>query len=498
MALRRRAAARGAVLALAALIICVSAARPADWRAPNGDLAGTARRSGFCDERPSRAGACTASGGSQLPEQPTYSGLIASTPLVLRGVVYLQTLRSNVYALDAHTGHVDWSRRFDSVSGGPNGLSAGYGRLYGVTNTSVFALAPRTGRIVWSRRVSSTRTPLDIAPAVADGLVIVGTSAQKPGTEGSVLALAARSGRVVWRRSTIRGSWAHPRLASGGGVWWTPTIDSTGGLWIGTANPLPWAGTKALPNGGAYAGPARYTDSLLSLTAVDGDLRWADQVTPHDVRDYDFALPPILTRAGGRELVVGASKRGLVIAWNRRTHRRVWSALVGRHLHDSGPLPARPVEVCPGLLGGVLTPMAVAHRRVFVPGVNLCMRGSATGYEPLAGVDIDRRGRGQMTALDAATGRRLWARSLPSPIFGCATAAGAVVFTTTYSGHVYALDQRTGRILWSAREPAGSNACPAIGERLLIVPAGAEPQSIATPTPVVDAYSIGLRRRNSR
>jgi outer membrane protein assembly factor BamB len=426
----------------------------------------------------------------KVPEQPTYSGVIASTPLILDGTVYLQTLRSNVYALDARTGKLKWTHRFSRVSGGPNGLSASGGRLYGVTNTSVFALASKTGRLVWMRRVTTARLPLDIAPAVADGLVIVGTSAQRAGTKGAVLALAEGSGHIVWRRSTILGNWAHPKLASGGGLWWTPTIDPAGDLWLGTANPLPWGGTRAFPNGGAYAGAALYTDSLLSLTISDGRLRWADQVTPHDVRDYDFALPPILTRAGGQDLVIGAGKEGRVIAWNRHTHARVWNVLVGRHRNDAGPLPRRPVDVCPGLFGGVLTPMAVAQGRVFVPGVNLCMRGSATGYEPLAGVDISHRGRGQFTALAASTGRRLWTRSLPSPDFGCATAAGAAVLTTTYSGRVYALDQRTGRTLWTTREPAGSNACPAIGEGLVVVPAGAEPQTIATPTPVLDAYSV--------
>jgi outer membrane protein assembly factor BamB len=204
-------------------------------------------------------------------------------------------------------------------------------------------------------------------------------------------------------------------------------------------------------------------------------------------------LPPILTSAGGRPLVISGGKAGKVIAWNRRTRKRIWTTLVGLHRHDTGPLPARPVEVCPGLLGGVLTPMAVANGRVFVPVVNLCMRGSATGYEPLAGVDIDARGRGQLTALNVTTGRKLWTRSLPSPAFGCATAAGAAVFTTTYSGRVYGLDQRTGRALWSAQEPAGINACPAVGDGLLVVPAGASPTSIRTPTPVVDAYAIRSR-----
>jgi outer membrane protein assembly factor BamB len=488
---------------LAAALVCTDVARSAPrhrsaalelgaadaWPAPNENQAGTREAPG--DAMSSRSvSRLHRVWRFVLPEEPTYSGVVASTPLVLAGTVYVETLNSNVYALSAHNGRLEWTRRFNRMSGGPNGLAAGYGRLYGVTNTAVFALDRRTGRVLWSRRVTTASAPLDIAPAVADGLVIIGTSAQQPGTKGSLMALDAWTGRVVWRRGTIRGAWAHPKLASGGGVWWTPTVDATGGLWVGTANPLPWGGTRSLPNGGAYRGAARYTDSLLALSVRTGDLRWNDQVTPHDVRDYDFTLPPMLARTGGRELVIGAGKAGRVIAWNRVTRSRVWTAVVGRHLNDSGPLPSLPVTVCPGLLGGVLTPMAIARGRVFVPVVNLCMRGSAVGYEPLAAVD-PARGRGELLALDAATGRRLWKRSLSSPDFGCATAAGDAVFTSTYTGRVYAFDQRTGSTLWTVQEPAGINGCPAIAGNLLVVPAGAEPSTMSTPNPVIDAYETG-------
>src|SRR5262249_23704916 len=67
------------------------------------------------------------------------------------------------------------------------------------------------------------------------------------------------------------------------------------GLFWGLAHPYPLGGTRAPPNGAAYAGPALYPDSLLALPPRSGRLLWHDQVTPHDVRDYDFQLPPILT-----------------------------------------------------------------------------------------------------------------------------------------------------------------------------------------------------------
>src|SRR5438552_4723839 len=135
---------------------------------------------------------------------------MSATPLVLGGRVYLQSLRSNVYALDAADGKLVWSRRFDRGSGGPNGLAAGYGRLYGATNTNVFALDRRTGRLLWSRRVTGEREQIDIAPAVARGLVFAGTTAELPGGRASVLALDARTGRPRWRFVTVPGGFAHP------------------------------------------------------------------------------------------------------------------------------------------------------------------------------------------------------------------------------------------------------------------------------------------------
>jgi outer membrane protein assembly factor BamB len=169
--------------------------------------------------------------------------------------------------------------------------------------------------------------------------------------------------------------------------------------------------------------------------------------------------------------VFGAGKSGRVISWDRRTRRRRWTAVVGLHRNDLGPLPSRRVTVCPGLLGGIETPMAYAGGRLFVPVVDLCGWGSAVAQQKLASVD-PTRGEGRFVALDATTGRRLWERRLPSPDFGCATVANDVVFTSTYDGTVYALAAREGTILWRARMRAGVNACPAVVGDLVLVGAG--------------------------
>jgi len=312
---------------------------------------------------------------------------------------------------------------------------------------------------------------VDIAPQVANGLVYVSTIGLPPKGRGVLYALDAKTGSIRWRLTTIKGAWHVPQEAGGGGAWYTPSVAGRDVFW-GTANPYPSGGSRAHPNGGAYVGAAIYTDSLLVVDSRTGRLVWYDQVTPHDVRDHDFQLPPIIGSVDGRPVVFGAGKAGLVIAWNRSTHRRLWQTAVGVHRHDRGSLPRHPVSVCPGLLGGVETPMASAGGRLYVPVVDLCMRGSAIGFEQLDSVKISRRGRGELVALDAATGREVWVLHLPQADFGCATAANGVVFTATVDGKVYAVDSGDGRILWSVSLRAGINACPALASNTLLVGAG--------------------------
>ena len=315
---------------------------------------------------------------------------------------------------------------------------------------------------------------MNVAPLPWNGLVFVGTVGYKPFGRGAIYALDARTGAVRWKFVTIEHPWPFPLEAGGGGIWYPVSIDSLGRLYAGTANPTPWGGTPTRPNGGAFPGPVPYTDSLVVLDARSGRLLWHDQVTPHDIRDYDFEATPILTTVAGRRVVFGAGKAGRVIAWDRRTKQRLWTAVVGLHRNDLGPLPRRRVTVCPGLLGGVETPMAYAAGRLFVPVVDLCAWGSAIAHQELSTLDFSSA-RGRLVALDAATGHTAWERRLPSPVYGCATVSNDVVFTATYDGTVYALAARDGAILWRARMRAGVNGCPAVAGDLLLVGAGVGP-----------------------
>jgi alcohol dehydrogenase (cytochrome c) len=451
--------------------VAATSAAASDWPQPNGDLRGT------------RAVVATSiSSGTvarlrvrwrfRLPAGSRY-GSFASTPLVVGRRVYAEDLASNVYALDAQTGRIRWRVRFRAPNDGPNGLAAAGMRLFGATDTSVFALDRRTGRRLWAHRLVNVREQfVDIAPLAARGLVFAATVGYPPGGRGALYALDQRTGRIRWRFGTIRDPWRYPS-AGGGGAWYAPSLAPDGRLYVGTANPGPWGGSGRRPNGGMYPGPVPYTDAMVALDSRTGRLLWYHQVTRHDVRDYDFEASPIVA---GR-IVYGAGKAGRVVGWDRLDGRRLWSRAVGTHLHDLGPLPPRPVTVCPGLWGGVLTPMAYARGRLFVPVVERCMPESAIRPAPLLGA---ADGDGLLVALDGRTGHPLWTRRLAAPPMGCATAARDVVFVPTYDGRVLAFGAANGRLLWRTQARAGIIGCPAIAGDLLVVGAGA-----ATPRPVV-------------
>jgi alcohol dehydrogenase (cytochrome c) len=461
----------------------------ASWASPNGSVA--SQRAATATELDARTiPRLEVRWRFRLHSSGTGFGAITSNPIIRGDAVYLQDSASSVYALDVRSGALRWKHALRAPNDGPNGVSLSGSRLFGATDTTVFALDAATGKRLWSRRlVTRFEQFIAITPVVDRGRVYVSTQGFVPGGRGALYALSAATGRIVWRFQTIRLPWAHPAASGGGGAWYPVSIDEHGNVYAGISNPDPWGGSRAFPNGGLFPGPALYSDSLVVLDGASGHLLWYDQVTPHDVRDYDFQTSPILATVGGRRAVFGAGKGGRVIAWDRTTHRRLWSRAVGLHLNDLGPLPVRPETVCPGLLGGVLTPMAYAAGRLFVPVVELCSQESAVTSKN-AFARPPSQGKGTIYALDAATGKTAWAAHLGSAPFGCATVARDAVIVPTYDGRVVALAAADGRTLWSTRLRAGNNSCPAVGKDVLIVAGGAPHPGIAHPVTEVVAYGL--------
>ena len=430
-------------------------------------------------------------------------GAFTSNPIVLGGVVYLENPDSNVFALKLASGKLIWKHAYHSAtpSGGPNGVAFGYGLLFGETESSVFALDPHDGKQVWIRKLAAKGDEgIDMAPQLYDGRVLISTipgsstSFYRGGAYGTVYALEAKTGKIAWRFSTVKDGaklWGDPKRNGGGGLWYPPAVDSSGRVFAGVGNPSPYPNTKSDPNGRSRPGPNLYTDSLVALDGAGGNLRWYRQVTPHDLRDYDFQDSPIVTtqriRGIRTEIVIGAGKSGKVVAFRARDGRRLWTLNVGKHnRYQYGPLPGKPVVYCPGSLGGVLTPMAEARGSLYVPWIDLCFKGSATGLIRLGPV---APASGGLAAVNPATGAVRWKRTFKRIDVGAATVANDVVFTSTVDGTIYALSTKDGSIRWSVKAPAGINSFPAVTKKILIVGAGAPTRAKGRHDAVV-AYSL--------
>ena len=418
------------------------------------------------------------------------SGRDFANPVIANGAVYLQDGASNVMALSGAIGQVLWTHMYSSPDYGPNGVTLAYGRVYGVTATGVFALDAATGHQVWyDASFAGGKAKFDIAPQVANNKVFVASALTAGG--GLIYALDAGTGATEWSFQTVADKAGQQLKATAGGAWDPFLIGPDDSLYVGTGNPY-------LSQQQAQATPSRelYTDSLVKLSQATGRVEWYYQAFPDDFHDWDLQISPVLTAVAGRSMVLAAGKGGYVFALDPASGGLLWKAAVGTHNgHDQddelaleGKLHLQtPYTVYPGEAGGVETNMAVADGIVYVPVVDL----GTTYTTPtiVVGTSSFLAAKGEMVAIDLATGRQLWAAKLPQMPLGGATVAGDLVFTTTFGGAVAALSRADGSIVWTARLPAGSNSTLAIAGDTLIVGAGL-PLS-TTQQPAVVAYRLG-------
>jgi len=430
-------------------------------------------------------------------------GAYTSNPIVLNGVVYIEDPDSNVYALNRQTGAVMWKHLYKSVtpSGGPNGLALGYGLLFGATEGAAFALNPKNGAQMWMHKLIGNKFEgIDMTPQLYDGKVLISTipgsssNFYQGGAFGTVYSLNAKTGKTIWSFQTVKGGaklFGNPKVNSGGGLWYPPSVDGQGRVFLSVANPAPLYGTPKFPNGSSRPGPDLYTDSLVALDGQTGKLLWFRQVIPHDLRDYDLQVDAITAtvpiKGVQTEVELVAGKMGKVYAYRADNGQHLWTRPVGKHQNDTGLLPRKPINVFPGIFGGVETPMALAANRLFVPWLNFPTRASATGIA--GGLGNFKTGTGGLTAIDPGAGKVLWQNKLPSEDFGAATVANDVVFTSTYAGTIYAFDTRTGKTLWTRKASAGINSFPAIAGDTLLVGAGG-PGFFKNPQYELIAYSL--------
>jgi outer membrane protein assembly factor BamB len=407
-------------------------------------------------------------------------GNAATTPLILGDRVVVQSLDSAVRVFDRDTGDLEWETTVEGGTNvGPNGVAVGWGRVYAAKGMrEIFALDLTTGDELWSTEIAGTPTTgVDIQPQVLDGLVLVSTvpislAAQYTGGDrGVLMALDAETGEEVWRFDTVADDlWGNPEVNSGGGAWFPPSVDVESGIvYWGIANPAPFPGTEAFPNGSSRPGANLYTDSVVALDVRSGELLWYRQVIEHDLFDRDHVHTMIVDTPYA-PVLVSSGKSGIVFGHDIETGDILWETQVGVHRNDDLTEIDGPTEVWPGTFGGVISPPSTADGVVYVATLNAPTElspdipayiGSEIGTAP-----------GAVAAVDATSGDLLWSTEIDGDPLGGATVVGDLVFTATFQERIYALSRATGEIVWDFEAPGGINGWPAVADDLIVWPVG--------------------------
>ncbi len=271
----------------------------------------------------------------------------------------------------------------------------------------------------------------------------------------------------------------------GGSAWSTPAIDTeTGTLYFGTGNPSPQM------EGSSRPGDNLYSVSLVALDANTGAYKWHYQQVPHDMWGYDVASPPVLFtvhREGKNIPAVGeAGKTGWFYVHNRATGQLLFKSAPFVPQHNMFALASTEGTVIyPGVVGGSnWSPVSVDEQRrlVFVAALHwpvkytlheLPAKGDkpAVKYSSMAPMDSSER-YGLLSAIHIDTGQLVWQVKTPNPLVGgvLSTQTG-LVFSGEGSGELFAVEAATGQRLWAGKADAGVNAPPvtyAIGGRQFI------------------------------
>ena len=244
-----------------------------------------------------------------------------TTPIVVDGVIYLDSPSGGVIAVDGATGAAVWKwepTEFATVDT-RRGVSAGEGRIYTLADGDrVVALDQATGQQVWVVQPTapdgqSLGNLERVATVYNDGIVYAHAA---NGDRAAVVALDADDGSYLWHffggpdRDAVYTD-VNGNTVAAGETWGPPLPDGTECALIGGATP--WIHGSVDPELGMYYmtfGNARscrssqdgslrpgdnlFSSTLVAVDAATGDYKWHYQSIRHDVWDMDNVHPPTL------------------------------------------------------------------------------------------------------------------------------------------------------------------------------------------------------------
>ncbi|RZI86764.1 MAG: hypothetical protein EOP38_00245 [Rubrivivax sp.] len=408
-------------------------------------------------------------------------------PIVTQQTIYT-TNSFNVVAIDRRSGCKYWSYSLaesSNLTGGDGVRSIAYVPsaflrppliVAGDNTRNLYGINAKTGQLVWQTKVGTDDKNHKVTgvPQYHAGRIIVPVSSKEVlsavidlGTvccrsHGMVQSLDAYTGKVVWSYHTTPNAklqWSGHQGPNGAPVWASPTIDTRrNAIYIGT--------------GQNYTYPATATsDAIISLDFNTGRVKWVFQATKNDAwnggcnlpwplngtcdkpegHDHDFGAAPVLaTLRNGRNMIVAASKGGIVVGLNPDNGAVMWSKRLAQGSN----------------LGGIHWGIAVDQDRAYmgvsdifvnkVSAITTVDFGSITA----ANMRLVENGKPGVYALDLMTGNVVWedhpthvfaedGKTYPSIFSAAASVTNDVVFFSSLDGKVRAYRTSDGAKLWS-------------------------------------------------
>ncbi len=381
-------------------------------------------------------------------------------PSVAGGRLFVGSSSGMVYSLDAATGCTYWSFKADgsvraAISIARSKSGGRYIAYFGDLRATAYAVDASSGALIWKLKLDEhPAARITGSPVFYEGRLFVpmGSLEEASGMapesryecctfRGSLIALNAETGRQLWKSFTVLDPPKRYKKSrngtqmygpAGAAIWSAPTIDAK--------RNLIYAAT-----GDSYTAVENPTsDAILAFNMDDGSLVWSRQTTANDNfiggcpaspncpevvgPNVDFGSSPMLLPIeGGKQIIVAGQKSGMVWGLDPDQKGKVlWNTKLG----------------VGGLMGGV----------EWGPGAD-----SDRGYVAISDLDVPA-GQPGISALNLATGQRLW--STPAPKVTCArtecrsaqSAAVSVIpgaaFSGALNGHFRAYSTKTGEIVW--------------------------------------------------
>lgn len=416
----------------------------------------------------------------------TTQGDVSARAAVVNGVAYFPDWGGYIYAVNAGTGTVIWSKNIATDYFGGSLGSKVVARasavvqgnnLYIGTQTGAYLLDINTkdGSLVWKTQLDTHPLAIDTSsPIVLNNRLYVGVASLEEGAaanpsypccsfRGSAVALNVMTGAVLWKTYTV------PAGYTGGSVWGSTLVPDPqrNQIYVTTGNnystPTAPAYAACIQGGGTEAGclsPDDHVDSVLALSMNNGSVVWSQRLATSDDwtvacisgfangqgncpagsgPDYDFGsganLITYQTPSGPHTILGAGQKSGVYSAFDPATGKLLWGTQVG-----------------PGSsLGGIEWGSATDGRRIYVAIGNL-NHAAYTSPSSLPAGTV-----GSWSALNPATGGILWQTADPNGAvdLGPMTVANGVVYAPSMGAssastpNMFALNARSGAPLWS-------------------------------------------------